>query len=159
LSTWVTTRRWLDTRYTNKVHGTSGVIPSCGVVLSPSLDVGIIVVPVGVIDERSRWSLSLLLLLLLLLGIRQGLGVGGICMLWVAGAIELSLSGRILLSLSWVGRLALGLKLRLGMGVGLRLGDSRLGDSRLYVRSGVLLLRYGLAPSQWVYYGNSGKRN
>jgi hypothetical protein len=97
LSTWITTRRSLDPRYTSKVHGASWIVSPCGVVLGPSLDVGIIIMTVGIVNKRSWWSLSFLLLLL---GVRLGLGVGGVCLLGVTGAIGLSLAGDILLSLN-----------------------------------------------------------
>lgn len=54
LSIWIATSRRLDPWYTNKVHGASGVVPSCSIVLGPSLDIGVIVMPVGVVDERPR---------------------------------------------------------------------------------------------------------
>ena len=171
LSTWVATRWWLNPRYTNKVHGTSGIVTSCCIVLGPSLDVRVVVMPVGVVDEWSRRSLSLLLLWL---RVKLGLGVS-VCLLWVTGAIGLSLASSILVGLNRVGSLVLSLSLRLGMRVGLglgicvgrrlgirvgrmlgirvglrlgmrvglRLGSGRLGssNSRLSVRGGVLLLR------------------
>ena len=77
LDVWVATRRILDPRHTNKVHGASWVVPSCGVVLSPSLDVGIIIMTIGVVDERSWWDLSFFLLFL---RVRVGLDVGGVCL-------------------------------------------------------------------------------
>ena len=98
---WVTTRRDLDPRNTNKVHGAGWIVPSCGVVLGPSLDVGIIIMTIGIVDKRSWWNLSFLLLLL---RVRLGLGIGGVRLLWVPGAIGLSLAGDILLRLNRVSR-------------------------------------------------------
>jgi len=158
LGIWITTRRSLDLGYTNKIHGAGWIVPSCSVVLGPSLDVGVIIMTIRVVDERSWWVLSLLLLLL---RVGLGLGVGGVCLLWVTGAIGLSLTCDILLSLSRVGNLMLRLRLRLrlrlllllrlglDMRVRLRLGDSRLGSGRgrLSIWSGLLLLRYGHIPT------------
>ena len=104
---WVTTRRVLDPRNTNKVHCASWIVTSCSVVLGPSLDVGIIIMTIGIVDKRSWWNLSFLLLL----RVRLRLGVGGVRLLRVTGAIGLSLAGDILLRLNRVGRQMLKLRL------------------------------------------------